>query len=438
MVVACGVPGGSGWHDLCLPLKPKSGAHFVMWSAPIEAVQSWKSRGDPDAVAAPCDADSDDSDDSSSGSSSEEENDAGGGGNGGGDKSGESGDGSESGSESESGSDDGSGSDDDAGGDGGDKDGSDESDADGDTSDTVGDDDDDEEEEEEKEEVKPSKKKKEKAKKQEKAGVAKDTANKRKHTGKGEAGEVPTKKQKKSKGNEPKKPQNAYQMYCKTVRSTLKEQNPELDFGALAKLCGQKWSDVPEEKKKPFKSRAAEDKARYEREKQEMIDQGTYVAPTKKGGEKEKKEKKPKGTTSAYSFFCIEQRPRLKTQHPNKSPKDYTKLLGESWKALSDAEKEPYKLKSDQDRIRAAADKKEFNQKKEREQQAETAAVVKNLSDGNVDAYCMDLRRRVRERLTDPHVTHAEMEGLIDVIVNEGSFELMRALNNYAQKPKNE
>jgi chromatin remodeling complex protein RSC6 len=72
-------------------------------------------------------------------------------------------------------------------------------------------------------------------------------------------------------------------MYFSTdARPLVKEENPEMAFGDIAKAIGEKWRGLSDKEKKPFDALAAEDKARYN-------------AEIKAGGVKASSVKKAKG-----------------------------------------------------------------------------------------------------------------------------------------------
>ena len=47
----------------------------------------------------------------------------------------------------------------------------------------------------------------------------------------------------------------------------IKEKNPSLSVGEIAKQLGRKWQDTDSKKRKPFEEMAARDRQRYEDEK---------------------------------------------------------------------------------------------------------------------------------------------------------------------------
>ena len=65
----------------------------------------------------------------------------------------------------------------------------------------------------------------------------------------------------------PKRALSAYMFFAKSVRSKIKEEQPELSFGELTKVIASRWSAATPEEKAPFEKLAADDTERYRAEK---------------------------------------------------------------------------------------------------------------------------------------------------------------------------
>jgi len=92
------------------------------------------------------------------------------------------------------------------------------------------------------------------------AGGEKSTGKK---TGKGSRGG----KAKKEVG-EPKGAKNAWMFFSGERRKELKEADPSLTFGQLAKLLSEEWKGMDENAREPYQDLADEDKVRATREKE--------------------------------------------------------------------------------------------------------------------------------------------------------------------------
>ena len=80
----------------------------------------------------------------------------------------------------------------------------------------------------------------------------------------------------------------------------------------------------------------------------------SYVSSLEKKKKKEKKKEedgdttteKPKKKPTSYFLFMKETRPTVLKEHPELKVTEVSKKLGELWKALSDEEKEEWKVKA--------------------------------------------------------------------------------------------
>jgi hypothetical protein len=138
------------------------------------------------------------------------------------------------------------------------------------------------------------------------------------------------KKTKKTGG--PKKGKTAYIFYCMDQRKVIAEQIKDSELPAMTNKeiiaeLAVRWAKAKEDKEiDKYTKLAAEDKARYEKEKSEYV-------PAE--GEEEEK-KKPKRRTSAYMFFCKENRPIVKAENPDFDNKAVTKELSTQWKNIKE------------------------------------------------------------------------------------------------------
>ncbi|ORX60417.1 hypothetical protein DM01DRAFT_1332570 [Hesseltinella vesiculosa] len=65
----------------------------------------------------------------------------------------------------------------------------------------------------------------------------------------------------------------------------------------------------------------------------------------------------PKRGLSAYMFFSQANRDKVKAESPNASFGELGKILGEKWRAMSDAQKKPYIEMAEKDKARYEAEK---------------------------------------------------------------------------------
>mmetsp|Transcript_24539 Transcript_24539/g.46539 ORF Transcript_24539/g.46539 Transcript_24539/m.46539 type:complete len:88 (-) Transcript_24539:840-1103(-) len=77
----------------------------------------------------------------------------------------------------------------------------------------------------------------------------------------------PKRAEKKGKDpNAPKRPLAAYMFFCKETRDKVKNESPDLTFGEIGRVLGQRWAAADDKTKKKFNDMAEADKVRYEEE----------------------------------------------------------------------------------------------------------------------------------------------------------------------------
>lgn len=165
-----------------------------------------------------------------------------------------------------------------------------------------------------------------------------------------------------------KNPRTSFSFYTKENRALIQKKNPKATFGQLSKLVSAEWNNLTEKEKKVYKKKEVNDKLRYKKEREALAKQleseaasqpaveENLVSPTpapssksSKSSKKSSKSSKSSGKSatkssspSSYNVFQKKMRPQLKEQFPDLSTKEITSKLGESWRALSDAEKATY------------------------------------------------------------------------------------------------
>ncbi|CAK9274834.1 unnamed protein product [Sphagnum jensenii] len=185
-------------------------------------------------------------------------------------------------------------------------------------------------------------------------------------------------KKKKKNSNRLKKPKSAFLLWSKEQRQAVSEEHPNASFAEMSAIMGEKWKSVSEEERKPYLERYQIEKDIYlklvgqekreaealkllheeqsKKQGQELLEQ--YLAYKKQGQpwlcRKEKDPLKPKHPTTAFFAFCNSRRPALleaKTRIP-----EIGKILGEEWKALSDARRVPFEKIAATEKTRYAAE----------------------------------------------------------------------------------
>lgn len=79
--------------------------------------------------------------------------------------------------------------------------------------------------------------------------------------------------------NTPQRNKSAFFLYCEAVRDTVKEQNPDATFGAIASILSTQFKSLSAEERGEYDRLAEVDKERYYRESQEYHN-GTFSSST--------------------------------------------------------------------------------------------------------------------------------------------------------------
>jgi len=173
---------------------------------------------------------------------------------------------------------------------------------------------------------------------------------------------VPVKKTRKTSDkdpNAPKKGKSAYIFFCAAMRPQVKEELGEEGKSSIMAELGKRWKELKDddqaEELAKYTKMAADDKARYEDEKENGKSTEVVVKPKKKADveeeetdddEKPKKQAKKKETgekkpKTGYAYFCSHNREGVKTDNPEMKAQDITRELARLWKELTkDEQKE--------------------------------------------------------------------------------------------------
>ena len=132
----------------------------------------------------------------------------------------------------------------------------------------------------------------------------------------------------------------------------------------------EEWKKLPAEKKRPMEAKYEAEKVKY----QSLMDKVPEEVKEQARAEKRQKRAiasgrsaavelkemldqlgKPKRPLTSYMLFSVDRRARMTASERQKAPADVVRMLGAEWKAMSDAQKQPFldkyeKIKSEHDR----------------------------------------------------------------------------------------
>ncbi|CAN9510046.1 unnamed protein product [Ophioblennius macclurei] len=104
-----------------------------------------------------------------------------------------------------------------------------------------------------------------------------------------------SKKTKKKKDpNAPKRPPSAFFVFCSEFRPKVKEDNPGISIGDIAKKLGEHWSTLGAKEKAPYEAKAAKLKEKYTKDMEAYKSKaGSGKSDVKKSGPGRPSGKKP-------------------------------------------------------------------------------------------------------------------------------------------------
>ena len=185
------------------------------------------------------------------------------------------------------------------------------------------------------------------------------------------------KKALKDSGKPVKKPRalSAYNFFCKQENHVIREANPELKTSEIMGLLGQKWKILKESTDKNAKNRLEEIQQLVIADKKRVTEEREQIASDEESSDIKKKYVKKRGTT-AYMFFCTEERLNLEVKG-----KEAMKELGRLWRELSESNKskdkkrvEKYKKMAEEDKQRVLEENKKHEEEGEEEGEEEEEA----------------------------------------------------------------
>ncbi|KAJ2890581.1 Non-histone chromosomal protein 6 [Coemansia aciculifera] len=61
--------------------------------------------------------------------------------------------------------------------------------------------------------------------------------------------------------------------FSKDQRKTVQDENPDITFGQIGKILGDKWKSLSDAAKAPYNAQSEQDKARYAAEKANFVEE---------------------------------------------------------------------------------------------------------------------------------------------------------------------
>jgi hypothetical protein len=145
---------------------------------------------------------------------------------------------------------------------------------------------------------------------------------------------------------------------------TPREPGKKFNIADVTTELAKQWKEMPEAQKKVFNDLAAEDKIRSQTERAKLLasasanDFRTENSLRRAEGKVTIKDPSaPKKPKNPFMFFSIAERQK----GVNGTITDFQKALGESWRTMSESQKEPYAKQAEADRARYAKEIKIYD-----------------------------------------------------------------------------
>ena len=151
-------------------------------------------------------------------------------------------------------------------------------------------------------------------------------------------------KSKSKKSNGLKKNKTAFLFFSSDERQKIKDEGLEISAKEILTEIGGRWKVFQESNPnglKKYEQMAAEDKIRYENEKNNLVSQPETSDEVENSEVVEEKVEKPK-RSNGYVNFCKEKRPEVKEENSDVSAANINSILSKIWKELSEEDKAGY------------------------------------------------------------------------------------------------
>lgn len=219
----------------------------------------------------------------------------------------------------------------------------------------------------------------------------------------------------------PKRPMSAYMFFCGEKRESIKTSmmkgkkkvrgketgTPSLDTKGVMKELGRMWrEDIDDKQKAKYQKMAEKAKKEYLNAKQE------YDA-------KNGKVQKPKKPRSAFIFYSIDARKKMEKGNVA----EQSKVIGEMWRGLTDAKKEKYVNKAEEDKARYQQEMEEYRKEHPEEEKPKKTRKGKKNAEPDEDEKPKKTRRGKKVQPKDDGEEEPEPEDDEEEPEDEGKEE---------------
>merc|ERR1739844_121019 len=140
----------------------------------------------------------------------------------------------------------------------------------------------------------------------------------------------------------PKRNMSAFFLYSNAHRTRVREDNPDIKFGQIARLLSEEYKALTPKELKKWEKLAEKDKERYKKEMESYVppsedsdSEDSMVNGKKKRKRRAKKDpNKPKRNLSSFFIYSNEVRDTVKAQNPDAKFGDIAKIISAQFKDL--------------------------------------------------------------------------------------------------------
>ncbi|KAL4470455.1 hypothetical protein ABPG74_012066 [Tetrahymena malaccensis] len=155
----------------------------------------------------------------------------------------------------------------------------------------------------------------------------------------------------------PRKPLSGYLRYYKEVQHKLKSKNPELAQNEIAKLASEQWNNLPKDQQEQYNSQYHKELLEYNNKIKE-IKQKYNIVPSVASKKKINKSSKNFIMVNdqkvfyplrlgGYFVYQRIAREQLSKQNHNRDSREISSIIGQTWKQMSELEKQQYEKQSE-------------------------------------------------------------------------------------------
>jgi hypothetical protein len=169
----------------------------------------------------------------------------------------------------------------------------------------------------------------------------------------------------------------SYIFFSKEMHPKLREKYPDLKMTDIIRKLSEEWKTLTPKKREKYNKLAAKDKERYDREIAEKLENNPNAREEVRiqnatiMGKKVHRKRNTygvKNARSAYIFFSNKVRSEIRSENPDLSMIEVSKIIGVRWNELDEEGRIPYQEQASADKERFT---REFTAAKEAAEQAE-------------------------------------------------------------------